>query len=450
MEMLVYFCTFSILIQCALAGPGDTIEQLKVSYGNIDLNHFYDKVEVKTLDGQVPKGLNGTLIRHGCGVFGNTFGEETEKLDRVTHLFDCMELAQSFHFYEGQAFFTSHYYDANKNDYFLKVHDQDMTKSSVFYGTVYANYSEEAIQEFRNWKSENKNTTQLKRDDVPHVSWWVIGNDVLANGETQDGTKVDPHNLVNFKDYSLGGAWPEHDRLEFNPAHEVYDDNLGLINTVGLYKFNDDRTEQETKRIVYAIKQLEDGSNQRDYIAEIPYPTADLSGCEDGQLPDPDTWLKYLHSIASTEHYIVIPETSYLRNPCDNVVSPDVQGYLTPIIYNTSVNGVFSVIPKDDPTNVMTFEADSHFFITHKFNAFEDENQVHVDVIFYNSAEPYTEFTFLDEAVLGQTSPDQELRRYSLDLVDGTVTYRKLHDLPEGNWVEFSNCNPNYAGKPYR
>ena len=105
--MLVYFCTFSILIHCALAGPGDTIEQLKVSYGNIDLNHFHDKVEVKTLDGQVPKGLNGTLIRHGCGVFGNTFGEEMEKLDRVTHLFDCMELAQSFHFYEGQAFFTS-------------------------------------------------------------------------------------------------------------------------------------------------------------------------------------------------------------------------------------------------------------------------------------------------------------------------------------------------------
>ena len=46
------------------------------------------------------------------------------------------------------------------------------------------------------------------------------------------------------------------------------------------------------------IQLMKDGSNQRDYIAEIPYPTADLSGCEDGQLPNPETWLKYLHSIA--------------------------------------------------------------------------------------------------------------------------------------------------------
>ena len=62
----------------------------------------------------------------------------------------------------------------------------------------------------------------------------------LANGETQDGTKVDPHNLVNIKDYSLGGSrvsymqltlggsWPEHDPLEFNPAHEGWIQSTGL------------------------------------------------------------------------------------------------------------------------------------------------------------------------------------------------------------------------------
>ena len=119
----------------------------------------------------MPKGLKGTLIRHACGVFGNTFGEETEKLDKVTHLFDYMELAQSFHFYEGQAFFTSHYYDANNNYYFLKVPDQDMTKSSVFMAQFMPIIQRKP---FRNFK-QNKNTTQLKRDDVPHVSEWVIG-----------------------------------------------------------------------------------------------------------------------------------------------------------------------------------------------------------------------------------------------------------------------------------
>ena len=291
-EMLVIISVLSFLLKYALAGKGDTIEQLKVSYGNIDLTHSYNNANVKTIDGEVPEGLNGTLIRHGCGVFGNTFGEETEGLDRVNHLFDCMELAQSFHFYEGQAFFTSHYYDTNRNDYFLNVHDQDMTKSSVFYGTVYANSSGDARDDFSKWRSDNKNTTKLKNNEVPHVSWWLIGNDVVANGEDQGGAKIDPHNIINFKDYTLGGSWPENDRLEFNPAHEVYDEKLGLINTVGSYKFNDDKTEQITKRIVYTIKQMEDGSNQRDYIAEIDYPKADLSGCSAGQLPDPNSWLK--------------------------------------------------------------------------------------------------------------------------------------------------------------
>ena len=291
-EMLVVFTVLSFLLKCAWAGKGDTIEQLKVSYGNIDLTHSYNNANVKTIDGEVPKGLNGTLIRHGCGVFGNTFGGESEGLDRVNHLFDCMELAQSFHFYEGQAYFTSRYYDTNKNDYFLNVHDQDMTKSSVFYGTVYANYSGEAIGKFDNWRSENDNKTNVRNNDVPHVSWWLIGNDVVANGEGTGCTKVDPHNIIDFKSYDLGDSWPNHDRLEFNPAHEVYDESLGLINTVGLYIYSENKTEQETKRIIYTIKQIADGSNKREIIAEIPYPKADLSGCQTGQVPDPKSWLK--------------------------------------------------------------------------------------------------------------------------------------------------------------
>ena len=146
-----------------------------------------------------------------------------------------------------------------------------------------------------------------------------------------------------------------------------------------------------------------------------------------------------------------MPETSYMRNPCDNVLGGSGPGYLSPIIYNESINGVFSIIPKADPENVLTFDAGTHFFITHQFNAFEeDEDQIHVDVIHYNSAEPYTQFTFIDEAVFGDTSPNQELRRYSLNMTSGKVSYKKLYDMNEGDYVEFPNCNPNYAGKPYR
>ena len=87
-KMLLVLSVALFLIQSTIAGKGDTIEQLKVGYGNIDLNHVHDKAEVKTLDGEVPKGLNGTLIRQGCGVFGNSFDPLVEdQLDRINHVF---------------------------------------------------------------------------------------------------------------------------------------------------------------------------------------------------------------------------------------------------------------------------------------------------------------------------------------------------------------------------
>ena len=324
------------------------------------------------------------------------------------------------------------------------------SKSSVFFPTIYANYSSEAVQDYYGWLSDNENATNLKNNDVPHVSWWVIGQDVLSNAEGTFATKVDPHNVLAFKDYDMGGDWPTNDRLEFNPAHEVYDENLGLISTVGLHKYNEDGTEQETKRIVYTIKQMADGSNKREYFAEIPYPKANLSVCKSGQVPDPNSWLKYLHTIAITTNYIIIPETSYLRNPCDYA-----SGYPLPVYasveYDQNVNGRFSVIDKNDPSKVTILEADTHFFITHKFNAFEDDKGIiHLDVLNYNSPSPYTELPYVQNAVFGGGEIEQELRRYSLDVSKNTVTHQQLHNMTDGDYVEFSNCNPDYAGKPYR
>ena len=158
--MIYLIGIFLLFVENTFAGNGDTLEHLKVSFGNIDMNHHFDKAEVETLFGKVPEGLEGTLVRQGCGVFGNSFGGQTDNLDRVTHLFDCIELAQSFHFHDEKAFFTSRFYDTNKNDYF-KYMNQSMEKSSVYYWTVYSNYSEEAISQYNAYRSENEETVKV-------------------------------------------------------------------------------------------------------------------------------------------------------------------------------------------------------------------------------------------------------------------------------------------------
>ena len=113
------FC-FVILLTCAsnivLAGDNDTLSQLEAGYGNIDMNNVYDKEPVEVVHGVVPKEIEGTLARHGCGVFGHATGYETSRLDRIQHVFDCINIAQAFSFVDGQAFFTSKFYDTAKND----------------------------------------------------------------------------------------------------------------------------------------------------------------------------------------------------------------------------------------------------------------------------------------------------------------------------------------------
>ena len=116
MLALTLFLLFS-KISLIFAGTGDTISHLEMAYGNLDLDNPLDKVNVQVLFGNVPKALEGTFIRHGCGVFGHsTQYQVPNKIDRIDHIFDCIEIAQAFHFHDGQVTFTSKFYDTIKND----------------------------------------------------------------------------------------------------------------------------------------------------------------------------------------------------------------------------------------------------------------------------------------------------------------------------------------------
>ena len=83
-----------------LAGPGDTQEQLVAALTNVRWEDQVQGAAVTTDMGEVPAWLSGTLVRHACGVFGETQNPSTGMLNRVTHLFDCIEMGQSYHFHE--------------------------------------------------------------------------------------------------------------------------------------------------------------------------------------------------------------------------------------------------------------------------------------------------------------------------------------------------------------
>jgi carotenoid cleavage dioxygenase-like enzyme len=157
--------------------------------------------------------------------------------------------------------------------------------------------------------------------------------------------------------------------------------------------------------------------------------------------------------MTTTENYILIPETSYLRDPClvYRTEPPYMPSYLKDYIYDSNVNGRILVINKTDFTLVATAEADSDFFITHLFGAYEaDNNTLILDALKYDSPEPYTKYTFVEEAIYGDDYATNQVYRFTIDLAAETAIGEEWIAQPPGTFLEFSNINRAYTGIKYR
>ena len=84
----------------ALCGPNDTLDQLVAAVSNVRVEDQALHEPVTREKGELPPWLSGTLVRHACGVFGEMENPSSEFVNRVTHLFDCIEMGQSFHFHQ--------------------------------------------------------------------------------------------------------------------------------------------------------------------------------------------------------------------------------------------------------------------------------------------------------------------------------------------------------------
>ena len=83
-----------------LGGPNDSLEQLVAAVSNVRVEDQALHEAVTRERGEVPAWLSGTLVRHACGVFGEMENPSSEFVNRVTHIFDCIEMGQSYHFHE--------------------------------------------------------------------------------------------------------------------------------------------------------------------------------------------------------------------------------------------------------------------------------------------------------------------------------------------------------------
>ena len=212
------------------------------------------------------------------------------------------------------------------------------------------------------------------------------------------------------------------------------------------------------QRLVYKVEPI---SGQRKVIANISYENAYLglnNACDNGErYQEFNARMGQMHSIQTTDQYVILAENSYLYDPCSEVN------------YNSSIShykNTFSFEEEDSESRIYIvskcdgvvhkIKAPAPFFITHVLGSYEDleTNSLHFDVLMYNDSRPYE--TWSDtEVIANGTVRDQPTNvvRYTLNMANWNqepVIKNLINDTTIKQDFEFSTINPAYYGRRYK
>ena len=389
------------------------------------------------------------LVRHACGAYGET-GTQSEMLNRVTHLFDCIEMGQSYTFSNGQVTFSNKFYNTSAVDVW-KSYGANMNISSIWWGTTYAAENQSAI-EHESAAMHNPD----KPTDIPAVAWWKIGKQAASASEYPGSVNlIDVHNnkyLGSFKyNDSLFEGW----NAFHSPSHEQYDKDGNIWTVVALQRSKPGRSNiVELKRVVAYLKP--DG--ERVPVAEYHYSDVNLTKCSDTggiRYPDSTGRMKNVHSVQITKDYFVIPETSYLQDPCHWVYNnPDIPGWLDEYSYEEGVDARIVIVHMADKKIAGKIPVPP-MFITHMLGAYQDDENslLHFDVLHYTDSTTYTKYSFIDEILKDEPFPVNytTVLRYTINTADWSLVERKdliTSDIERA--FEFSTINTAFQGRPYK
>ena len=347
------------------------------------------------VEGAVPGWLSGTLLRNGPARF--RLEDRT-----LNHWFDGLAMLHKFDIAEGRVGYANRFLDTPA---FQAARAGKMK------------YGEFATDPCR---SLFRRMAQIFTGRPPganaNVSIGRIAGEWVAQTETPLPVAFDQNTLetVGILRYS--------DRLkgQLTTAHPHYDRDTGEAFNY-LLSFG-----RKTTCSVYA---LPDGSRERRLIGS--YATDRPS---------------YMHSFGLSRKYAILMEFPLVVNPLSMLVSgkPFIANYAWEPRRGTR----FSLVDRQTG-EVSHAHTDEAWFGFHHVNAVDRDGQVDLDIIVYPDAD-VVQYFYLD-SLLGRPNrksyPENELRRFTIDVSTGTVRSRKLAEgtaeLPR---IHYARCN----SRPYR
>lgn len=414
-----------------------------------------------------PSWVDGYFFCQLCGSYGDAASEEGQHVD---HMFDSIGGLAVFDMAPEKTTFTGAYYPSRAYKIW-NFYDRDFAKSSIAWRPAYAevNLTQWHLWEkiMPEWGKENHAPSIRRTSANPHlftipdlpapnVDFWKIKNDIVGGTEYYPvGLTFDIDTVDHFRSYPFKEAaptmlgqplFPIH-----MPIHERMDPDTGLLwATVSALDVT--KRPPSLHQVIFSVD--EDGVRRVEGIHD--YTAWDPSKCQqDGFYaydPQRDFFPRNMHSITSTQHYVILPLTSVVFNPCSLLKGPKSPETKFGSFYkwNQETKVTFLVFDKRSKKFLDTpiIYKGLPQFISHQFNAYEiSETKLVADMIGYSE----DAYDSLSRKKMTQAAglPFAHVYRYTLDLEKKTVEAKSIVPDDPTN-LEFPQFNHNFEGKQYK
>jgi len=351
--------------------------------------------------GSIPDWLSGALYRNGPGTF------ETEQ-GSVNHWFDGLAMLQRFAFDAGSLSYTNRF---PRTEAYRTAH------ASGFEGqfATGGGYLKQLFSIFRGDVTDNANV-HVARFDGDHV----------ALTETPRGVVFDPDTLDTVGDFRFDDDLaPQHVTAHYRRDERHGDAGAGEY--VG-YGASFGRTNE------YLLYRIPDGERRREEIARHPVDRP-----------------AYIHSFGLTPDHAIIAEPPFVVDPVDFFL-PGGEGFVDCFEWKPERGSRFLVFERD--TGDLAAEVETAaFFVFHHVNAYEDGDDLVVDLVAYPDADIVTDLSM--EALAGGAPlvADGHLRRYRIDpdapgTTDAGGAVTDTSDIYAG--TELTRVSPDVRLRSYR
>ena len=344
------------------------------------------------VQGRIPTWLQGTLVRNGPGTF--EIGQQSYR-----HWFDGLAMLHRFSFAEGNVSYANKFLNT-------KAYREAMETGRI-------SYSEFATDPCRSLFSRISSVFSPQITDSAKVSVTRVADRFMALAETPIQVEFDPQTLqavgvFNYEERLTGQMTTVHPQFD-SARDEMY-------NVVTRYH-------RLSHYNVYKMV----GGGQPQQVASLPVKKP-----------------AYMHSFGMTDRAIILTEFPLVVNPLSLLLW--LKPYIENFNWEPQRGTPFWVINRHNGQLVGRFESEP-FFAFHHVNAFEENDQLVVDLVAYDDAEIIT--TYYLNRLQDETLevPFGQLRRYRIPLNGGAVSYETLSqscmELPHFDAARF-NRRPDY------